>query len=795
MLRMRRATGLVIGLVGWLVATATFAQAGRLTGTVAGADGKGIGGVTVVINEAGLAEVTGPDGRYTVNGVAAGTYTVTFTLADNVSTAADVVVNAGADTQLDHQVDWDLSFADTITVFSASRRRERIVEAPAAVTVVAEEQIQREASHGQLPKLMEFTPGAEVTQSGIYDFNLNTRGFNSSLNRRVPSLIDGRDPSVPFLGAQDWPSLSWPLDDLASAELVRGPSSALYGTNAFNGVLNLVTRQPKFSEGGSVRVTAGELSTKRVDMRWATGLGSDWYLKLIGSYTESDDFYRARNPRVGCTPEYAGVPCEAVAPERFDDEIATAGVRLDKYFGNHALTFETGWNRTEGPVVQTGIGRVQVLEAERPYFRFNLNAPRYNVLGFYNLQDTPRQRSLSSGANLFFDASVWALEAQVNQDFAGGKFRVVGGASYREEDIETRGTLTLADIAEDRSSFFAQADWAITPRLKAVIAARYDEASVHDSELSPKAALVWSPTANQTFRLTYNEAFQSPNYSEYFLAASAGQLPNLAAIAAGIPAAAPLAPVLQLLGFSAAPIRAFGNDDLEVETIKTYEIGYSAILGGRAYITLDYYQSELDNFVTDLLPGVNPDFAAYQIPIPLPPAAAAGVLAFLRGALGANFAGLTNNAAGAPMLVISYANAGAADADGIDFGLNVNMPNGFSVDFTYSWFDFEVKDIALGDRVSSNSPENKFAVGFAYATDKWDGSIRYRWADDFFWAASVFAGPVESYDTVDLSFNYIISDAWQVGINVTNALDDEHYQSFGGDLLGRRALGNVRFSW
>ena len=68
------------------------------------------------------------------------------------------------------------------------------------------------------------------------------RGFNSSLNRRILTLIDGRDPSVPFLGSQEWAAVSFPMDELATVELVRGPGSALYGANAFSGVLNMTTR-------------------------------------------------------------------------------------------------------------------------------------------------------------------------------------------------------------------------------------------------------------------------------------------------------------------------------------------------------------------------------------------------------------------------------------------------------------------------------------------------------------------------------------------------------------------------
>jgi len=132
-------------------------------------------------------------------------------------------VAEGAEARLDGSFDWQPVYAESITVVSASRRAERVTEAPAAITVIAAPEIERIASHGQLPKVVEFTPGVSVTQSGLYDFNLNTRGFNSSLNRRVAVLMDGREPSVPFLGAQEWASVSFPLDDIEQAELVRDP--------------------------------------------------------------------------------------------------------------------------------------------------------------------------------------------------------------------------------------------------------------------------------------------------------------------------------------------------------------------------------------------------------------------------------------------------------------------------------------------------------------------------------------------------------------------------------------------
>ena len=282
-----------------------------------------------------------------------------------------------------------------------------------------------------------------------------------------------------------------------------------------------------------------------------------------------------------------------------------------------------------------------------------------------------------------------------------------------------------------------------------------------------------------------------PNYSEFFLAAPAGTpitaftpLDNAVRQATG-----------RSIGLNFIPILARGNGNLEVEEITSYEIGYTGILSSRVFVTVDYYQNEVENFVTDLLPGVNPAFPGFTPPAFLPPQLAAVVLATLRGGLGPNFAGLTTLPNGQPALVLSYANAGAVDTEGLDVALDWALADRWTVDFSYSWFDFEIKERALGDQLLPNAPENKFNAGLAYRGNRFDAGLKYRWVDDFDWAAGVFVGPVPSYDVVDLSAGYQITDSIQVGVDVSNLFDDEHWQSFGGDLISRRALGYVSFSW
>ena len=569
-----------------------------------------MGGASVVLNETSATAITGSDGVFAFGGIPSGAYSITMVLGESVVTISDVSVSAGTTTTLEETVDWEVGLVETLIVVASCRRLERVVEAPAAVTRVTEAEIEAEAAHGQLPKLLEFAPGVEVTQSGIYDYNFNTRGFNSSLNRRVATLIDGRNPSVPFLGAQEWAALTFPLDDLAGLELLRGPSAALYGANASSGVLNMTTKAPRFSEGGLVRVAFGELETVNLDFRWAGALGNDWYAKAVGGLRDSGDFTVSRRGAaeysVPCPPGVTGdcLPQEAVPLARVNDnQIFFGGVRLDKYLQNGVtLTMEGGLADLAGPAFQTGIGRVQLVDVQRPWARFNVNTDRVNVLAYYTGRQAPEQLALSSGSNLALDTYRFQVEGQTNWSFAEDRVRVVVGGSAGIEDIDSfdesvgRQTLVFEPVDSDQQAIFGQVDWNFTEQLKLVLAGRGDYSSLHDAQFSPKASLVFSPTPEHSLRFTCNEAFQVPNYSEFFLQADAAPPVNLTALNGFC------APFGVTCGFGVTRVLALGNEDLELEEIQTWEIGYKGVIEGRAFVTLDYYTSEASNFVTDLLP-------------------------------------------------------------------------------------------------------------------------------------------------------------------------------------------------
>jgi outer membrane receptor for ferrienterochelin and colicins len=809
----RSVQSLFLGFCFLLIASSAFAQQGQISGRITRANGSGIGGVIVQVVELSRVELSDSNGNFQF-AVPAGTYTVQFVAGEQAVTENNVAVTAGATTRVDKEVDWNLSVAETITVYSASRRTERVVDAPAAVTVVAQEDIEAVAASGQAPRIIESAPGVDFTQSGLYDTNFNARGFNSSLNRRILTLVDGRDPAIAFLGSQEWAALSLPIDEMASVELIRGPGSALYGANAFSGVLNMTTKQPRLTPGGRLLVSAGDLSTKRGDVRHAGGFGSEWFYRATAGYQQSDDFTRSRN----ATVEYT-VPCtatlsvnclprEPIPIQLSENNIKFGGLRLDKHFENTSvLTVEGGYSTIEGPTFQTGIGRVQVTDVERPWARANFNTRHWNISGYRDARIAERQIAQASGSGvvpgttgLWEDSSNLHAEIQTNWDLFADRGRVVGGVAWHKQEVDTSdpaGFHTLMDSAknETQKSAFGQLEFDLTKNLKVVGAGRWDDSTLHEAEFSPRGGLVLSFAQNHSLRYGYSQAFQRPNYSELFLRVTAGAPVNLAAAAAANPATAPLAPALTAFGFNNMRVLARGNNDLEVEKVKSHELGYSGIIGGKLFVTVDLYQSSMSDFVTDLLPGVNQaGFPTYVVPGTLGPAAQAGVTAFLAGALGGRRVGVST-VDGAPALVLSYTNAGEVDTDGGEISLNYYLTNNWVVDFNYSKFNFEVKSAQLGDRLLPNAPENKYNLGLAWRGAKLDAKVGYRWVEGYDWAAGVFVGTVPEFDVFNVSANYRINNMFGVGVDISNATDNEHWEAFGGDLLSRRALGFVSVNW
>jgi len=571
--------GLSLCLLLCLSLNSVFAQTGSISGVVKSKDsGAALSGANVAIVGTNMGAATDANGRFTIPNVPAGNYKLRVTFIGYQELTMNVKVAAGETVAADFALREIGVQASEILVIGASRHPERVAEAPAAVTALTTQILQRETISGQIPSLLETTPGVDVAASNLFDLNLNTRGFNSSLNRRVLILLDGREMNVPFIGATRWDAFSMPIEDLGSVELVRGPGSALFGANAYSGVLNITTPSPSAIAGTKISVSGGELSMIRGDIRHA-GVAGNWAYKVNLGRAQTKSFAKSRTTSV----EYPGLALERAALDEGDVTSLYGSARLDRSLGgNRYLTFEGGVTKTENEVFVTGIGRAQILEDTNPWGRINFSSDRFFAQVTGSGRSTDEQTALASGANLREHSSTFQGEFQHNTNFnlGGNKsLRLVWGASHRIQNIDTKNTLSLGKADENFSGVYAHLQLALSEKLSLIGASRFDRGTLYDSQFSPKAGVVFSPTREHIFRATFNRAFQSASYAEYFVSVPAGAPVNLTA-----------------LGLGVVPILAKGNSNLEVEKVTSFEIGYKGIFGNKVFLTIDAYRSDLKNF-------------------------------------------------------------------------------------------------------------------------------------------------------------------------------------------------------
>jgi iron complex outermembrane receptor protein len=814
---------------------------GTVRGTVTRAGTEdGVRDAVVSVAGTGAVAVTDGKGRFVLRPVPLGQATILVRAVGYQPQQRTILMNEPELQGLDFALEAGATLLSDVVVEAPSRTPEPIVKAPAAVSSVDMAVASDLSITGQAPLALASLTGVDVVQSGTNDFNVNSRGFNTSTNRRVLVLQDGRDLSFALLGSQEWLGLSVPLEDMASIEMVRGPGSALYGANAFSGVLDLRTPTAREVVGTKVTVAGGQLGSARADLRHA-GLfaGGRFGYRISGGFSRNDTWNRSRTNLGDFAREYAtavdtvaypvhtpppgfelvplkgqerqsafGVPGAAVGDrDAVGNQYATA--RLDRYADNGSvLTFEGGGARTQDETLVIGGGRVQIEESWRPWARVAWDASRFHAFAYYSGRISHDQVNLATSVPIVDVSRVLHAEAQYNQGFAGTRGRIVIGGSVRDDFINTDTTLlapTLDDRHDQYYSLYSQAEYELVPHVRLVGAARFDDSDLFDAQLSPKAAIVFSPNPRQSFRLSVNRAFQTPSILQYFVGVPAAPPADFTPLEAGL-RASPLGPALagvpegQLFTNSAAvPVLVRGNANLKVEHITSLEFGYTQQIGSRAAFTLDAYYSDLSDFVTDILPGVNPVYAPWTAPPEVPEPARATVETVVRDQLAAAgqpvaAAGLTRLQDGSTAIVLSIGNAGKAHEGGVEVGGYFRINEALELQGNYTWFSADVDAASLipGTVVLPNTPTHKANLGIAYRS-RWglDARLGLRLVSAYDWAAGTFAGRIPPSQTVDASAGYIVNGNVRVHAVVTNLFDQKRYYFYGGSVIGRRFLAGV----
>ena len=204
------------------------------------------------------------------------------------------------------------------TVVSASRIEEQVMRAPVTVEKITARQIERISTPEVLAGLGQFK-GIDVNSASMLFTSVSTRGFNTAKSERVIQLYDYADGQLPSINLSPGNMVGIPELDMESIEVVHGPSSALYGANAFNGVVLFNSKDPFIYDGLTARVRGGERNFFDGQVRYAQRVGRKLAFKVNGSYLTANDWVARNFDATPSSVNPAGSPLGYNALNRYGD--------------------------------------------------------------------------------------------------------------------------------------------------------------------------------------------------------------------------------------------------------------------------------------------------------------------------------------------------------------------------------------------------------------------------------------------------------------------------------------------
>ncbi|HLK54948.1 MAG TPA: TonB-dependent receptor [Chthonomonadaceae bacterium] len=450
------------------------------------------------------------------------------------------------------------------TVVTASKKAQKASDVPAAVTVITEEDI-RASGAVTILDLLRSVPGVDVMEMNRGVANVSIRGFNGQYANKLLVMVDGRSIYQDIYGNILWSANPLLISRIKRIEIVRGPGSALYGANAFNGVINIITKTPaemaKDPAKTSVRSLVGEQNSTLTEIQTTAGKARDWSYSLGAGYNRTDGF-GGRQP--GQVRDSYTVPVLT-----FDAEKRLKRGNLWLAAGNsEAISDYNG-----GLSLQDGAWHTSYVSLT--YSEDKVKNPiMARVFGNFFYLDEPGRRDASS--------QTYDFEAQQSRDLSR-QHSLVYGLSYRQIQAFT---FVTGSNQQDLFALYGQDDFHLARQTHLFAGVRLDDHSVYGVTFTPRVSLVHHLSQKQSLRLSYGTSFRDPSIVDTYLNYQYPIAPGVVGTATGNPA-------------------------LKPEKVTSYELGYrKEIPGGHLGVNLFYNQ------ITDLITTTATAFAPSP---PFPP--------------------------------------------------------------------------------------------------------------------------------------------------------------------------------
>jgi len=518
----------------------------QVSGSVMDADNmEPIPGVNVIIDGTNIGTVTDFDGNFVINTSQDAPLTLVISYV-GYSAQRVGVTSSGQDINVSLSAGQNLEEV----VISASRRAQKITEAPASVSVISAREIENSPQVAEPTRILVSVPGVQIQQQTANSLNLEMRAGSGTFGTSTYVMRDNRGLITPAAGT--FFSFQQGLSnlDLASVEVVRGAAGVLYGPGVTSGVVHFRSKSPIDYTGNSASFWGGELNTFGSEFRIARANDDKTFgWKINARLNSGDDFVYEDESELAA----AGIPMNSIIRQPVitnkyvDPVLSQNGSVLYDFTGGNAIiddysniAFDTSleWRPSDDTNYQVSAGMsngsglffqdlgIGYADGNTYWGQVQATMGNWYAQAFIDHNDGggSDNPTFLYGSGFRQVAKRTTLEAQIQYNFDmpwlfNSEWTV--GYDYRDTDSDSEYTLWGRNEDTDdyvTNGFYGQGTLTMSDKVDLVVAGRYDQASfISAGEFAPRAALVYKASDKTTWRLSYNKALSGPSALQMYI--------------------------------------------------------------------------------------------------------------------------------------------------------------------------------------------------------------------------------------------------------------------------------------
>jgi len=464
-----------------------------------------------------------------------------------------------ADPEFDEILSQDIS---DLTVTSVAKRSQRLSDTAAAVYVITQEEMRRAGVYS-IPEALRLVPGMQVAKLSGDQWAVAARGFNGTLNNKLLVLIDGRAIYTPVFSGVYWGDQGTSINDIERIEVVRGPGASLYGANAVNGVINVITKSAEDTQGNLLSATATSKGNGLYEARHGGKIAGNDYYRTYAQYLDAASWYRGR-AGFRMDGKAAGSDTYTFQGDAYSGE-QDASLRLPTYTTPFLQTIHSTNDAYGGNLLGRWNHKIEKgsdlsLQAYVDHYSRN----EYNAVQHVSTADIQLQHSINLDERNNF---IWGGGARLYYEDLIGTYAAAFNQRY-----DTHNILNV----------FAQDEYALLPdRLYLTVGSKFEYNDYTGFEVQPSARLAWHPTENQTVWGAISRAVRTPSSIEDDVSILG-----------------------QVLGTSPlTELRIVGNRDQKSEELIAYELGHRIQITPAVSFDTALFYNDFDRLQTIGTPG------------------------------------------------------------------------------------------------------------------------------------------------------------------------------------------------